>query len=252
MDLYAAVNAISGSVTSFHVSWVGPSPYVRELDSMTLQVQDVELSALEFLKTNNITLSHNSYYVSPWIEYNIRYLTHYVYSMRFFEVINQTRVDGNIVSIHLDVSTGWVVSFNYQWTFINEIPTHGIINKETAKAKAVKYIVEHSDNAEIFNVVFTTLLFTNIASHKSPVYQLCWAVHTDHSRFAAIYINAINGDTAAAYEYCIGSMFIRDTTIDSLSMLLPFLASAPIAIVAYIGASYRIREKRNQLMQSLV
>jgi hypothetical protein len=252
MDLYAAVNAISSSVTSFHVSWVGPSPYVRELDSMTLQVQDVELSALEFLKTNNITLSHNSYYISPKIEYNIRYLTHYVYSMRFFEVINQTRVDGNTVSIHLDVSTGWVVSFNYQWTFINEIPTHGIITKETAKTNAIEYIVEHSDNAEIFNVVFTTLLFTNIASDKSPVYQLCWAVHTDHSQFSAIYINAINGDTAAVYQYLIGSSFIRDTTIDPLSMLLPFLASAPIAIIAYIGASYRIGKKRNQMMQPLV
>ena len=252
MDLYASVNAISGSVTSFIVRWTGPSPYVRELDSMTLQVQDVELSALEFLKTNNITLSHNSYYVSPKIEYNIRYLTHYVYSIRFFEVINQTLVDGNIVSIHLDVSTGWVVSFNYQWTFINEIPTHGIINKETARTKAVEYIVEHSDNAEIFSVVFTTLLFTNVAMLKSPVYKLCWAVYTDHSRFGAIYINAVNGNTAAVYQYLIGSSFIRDTTIDPLGLLLPFLAGGPIAIAAYIGVSHRIRKKRDQLMQPLV
>ncbi len=252
MGLYATVNAISGSVTSFIVRWTGPSPYVRELDSMTLQVQDVELSALEFLKTNNITLSHNSYYVSPKIEYNIRYLTHYVYSIRFFEVINQTLVDGNIVSIHLDVSTGWVVSFNYQWTFINEIPTHGIINKERAKTNAIEYIFEHSDSTEIFNVVFTTLLFKNLASYDSPVYQLCWAVYTDHSRFGAIYIDAINGNTAAAESYAMASLFIRDTIIDPLSMLLPFLVSAPIAIVAYMGVSHRIRKKRGQLMQPLV
>ena len=55
-------------------------------------------STVRFLEQNNITLSVHSYYIAATLENNIRYLTHNVYVVRFFEVVNNTLVEGNVIA----------------------------------------------------------------------------------------------------------------------------------------------------------
>ena len=83
-EVYVGVNAITGSVVEYHIKWIGPSPYVRTIDSNTLSVEAIEIMALRFFEQNNLTLSTHSYYVPATLEYEIMYLTHYVYALHFF------------------------------------------------------------------------------------------------------------------------------------------------------------------------
>jgi hypothetical protein len=239
-DVYVAVNAITGAVTSFSIRWYGPSPYVRDVDSSILSIHDIELAAVQFFEENNLTLSSNSHYITATLENDISYLTHNVYVVRFFEVVNNALVDGNVVAIYLDVLTGDVVKFSYQWIFIDEIPTSGIIDKAEGNNNAIAYMNQESDE-RFYRISYTVLLFKDFGSYKSPSYHLCWAVYTDHSRFAVIYVNAKNGVIISAEEYAIASSYFDNTRLDFVSLVLPFVLSLSGAILAYSIANHYTR-----------
>ncbi len=231
-DVYVSVNAVTSTVRSYHISWYGPSPYVRDVDSSILSVHDIELATVQFFEQNNFSLSVHSYYITATLENNIRYLTHNVYVLRFFEVVNNTLVDGNVIAVYLDVLTGDVVTFMYQWVYINEIPTSGIIDKAQGINRALDYINQES-NERFFRITHTVLLFKNFGSYKSISYTLCWTVYTDSSEFAVVYVNAKNGEIISTDDYAIISAFIDNTRLDLVSLVLPFVLSIPLAILAY-------------------
>jgi len=245
-SVYVSVNAVTCSVFAYSIRWVGPSPYVRNVDSSILSVQDIELATLRFFEQNNFTLSSHSHYITATLEYNTRYLTHNVYAVRFFEVVNNSLVDGNVIVFYLDVLTGNVVSFNYRWIFIDEIPTDGIIHKTLGSEYALDYMNQESN--ERFNrITHTALLFKNFGSYKSISYSLCWAVYTDNSEFAVIYVNAKNGEIISTEDYGIISAFIDNTRLDLVSIVLPFVLSISLALIAYSTAYHFARIGRRQL-----
>jgi hypothetical protein len=241
-DVYVSVNAVTCAVRSYHISWYGPSPYVRDVDSSILGIHDIELATIQFFEQNNLTLSANSQYITATLENNIRYLTHNVYVVRFFEVVNNTLVDGNVVTVYFDVLTGNVVSFSYQWVFIDEIPTSSIIDKTQANSHALDYMNQES-NERFFRISYTLLLFKNFGSYNSISYTLCWAVYTDHSEFAVIYVNARNGAIISAEEYAIVSSYFDNTRLDLFPLVLPFVLSISLAILAYSIANHYLMKK---------
>ncbi len=245
-DVYVGVNAVTSTVRSYHISWYGPSPYVRSMDSSILNIQDIELATVRFFEQNNLTLSANSHYITATLENNIRYLTHNVYVVRFFEVVNNTLVDGNVIAVYLDVLTGDVVSFSYQWVFINEIPTSGIIDKTQGINHALDHINQES-NERFYRITHAALLFKNFGSYKSISYSLSWAIYTDHSKFAVIYVNAKNGEIISTEDNAIISAFIDNTRLDLVSLVLPFVLSIPLAILAYSITKHFARIGRRQL-----
>lgn len=245
-DVYVSVNAVTCTVREYHISWYGPSPYVRDVDSRILSIHDIELATVRFFEQNNFSLSVHSYYITATLENNIRYLTHNVYVVRFFEVVNNTLIDGNVIAVYLDVLTGDVVSFVYQWVFINEIPTSGIIDKAQGINRALDYINQES-NERFYRITHTALLFKNFGSYKSISYSLCWAVYTDNSEFAVIYVNAKNGEIISTEDYAIISAFIDNTRLDLVSVVLPFVLSISVALIAYSTVNHFARIGRRQL-----
>jgi hypothetical protein len=239
-DVYIGVNAVTCTVNSYHVSWYGPSPYVRDVNGSILSTQDIELANVRFFEQNNLTLSVHSHYITATLENNIRYITHNVYALRFFEVVNNTLIDGNVIAVYLDVLTGDVVSFSYQWVYINEIPTSGIIDKTQGINRALDYINQNS-NESFYRITHTVLMFKNFGSYKSISYSLCWAVYTDHSKYAVIHVNAKNGEIISTVEYGIVSSFIENTRLDVFSFVLPVALSLTLAMLAYSIANHFTR-----------
>lgn len=238
-DVYVSINAVTCSVDEYHVSWIGPSPYVRSSDSNILSVNDIELATISFFEQNNLTLSARAYYVPAELEYNIRYLTHNVYAVYFFEVVNGTLIDGNVIEVYLDVLTGAVVSFSYQWVFVNEIPTSGVMDKSLANEYALEYINNESTNLD-YRITHTVLLFKSFGSSG---FTLCWAVYTDNSEYAIVYVNAKSGDIISSTQYAALSSFLDNVRVDLASIVLPFILSVPLALAAY-GITNHLERKK--------
>jgi hypothetical protein len=242
-DVYIGVNAVTCSVDEYHVAWIGPSPYVRTLNNNILSVHDIELAAVSFFRQNNLTLSMLSYYIPAELEYSIGYLTHNVYAVRFFEVANRTLVVGNVIEVCLDVLTGDVVSFNYHWVFVNEIPTSGVIGKSLANEYAVEYLKHESTDLD-YRITRTALLFKNFGSYRAISYTLCWAVYTDNSEYAVVYVNAKSGEIIDSMQYVSLSSFLDNTRVDPASVMLPFMLSIPLGLLAYVLANHMGRKNQ--------
>ena len=241
-DTYFGVNAVTSFVTNYGVHWVGPSPYVRDIDSDILSISDIELAAKQFFVQNNLTLTPTTHYTTATIEYDTRYLTHNVYAIRFFEVMNESLVDGNIVAIYLDIVTGTVVNFKYQWVFVDEVPVDDTINKSAGIDHALNYIAQESNSFNV-RISYANRLIKDFKENGSVSYYLCWAVYTDHSEFAVIYVNAKNGEIISTEEYAIISAFVENTRLNLVLLIYPFILSIPIATIAYFITKYLSKEK---------
>jgi len=232
--IYISVNAISGKVMSFVPRWQGPSPnpYVRDQnESRYIGLDEIEGYALEFFEFNNYTLSEHSLLSGPSVEYG-QFLSRYVYSFRFFHVVNQTRVWGNVVSLHLDVETGEVVSFIYQWTHVPSIPIERIITRASAEKAAVSHVGD-STNITDFRVIFTELVFVNMA--LTSEFRLCWVVSIDHPTVAAVAIDAVSGDTLTEWIYVLSSSFVEVTEVGLDKFVWAFITAIAVAFVVYLG-----------------
>jgi hypothetical protein len=244
MDVYVAVNAVTRSVTAFAINWydwLNPSPYVRTLNGSIMDIPEIEQAALRFFEQNGITLSAHSYYVTASLEYSTRFLTHNVYALRFFEVINNTLVHQNVVSVYLDVLTGEVVHFTYVWVFVNDIPTSGIIDQGLAGRLALAYVTD-KHGIGYYRVTRTILEFIRFGS-----YLLCWVVYTDDPYYGGFYVNAKTGEIVDVMGGGSGSLssFIDNSDIDLVAVALPFVVSVPLAIAACLTVG-RLMKKGQQ------
>ena len=247
MDVFVSVNAVTCAVLSFATDWydwVSPSPYARSLNSSIMDIPEIEQAALRFFEQNGITLSAHSYYVTASLEYSTRFLTHNVYALRFFEVINNTLVHGNAVSVYLDVLTGEVVHFTYVWVFVNDIPTSGIIDRGLAGRLALDYIVD-KHGIGYYRVTHTILEFMRFGSYKSPTYILVWIVYTDDPYYGGLYSNAKTGKIVDVMGGGLGSLssFVGNSNTDLVAVVLPFVLSVPLAVAAYSTTSWFLRKR---------
>lgn len=210
--VYVTLNAFSGAVIDFQIRWKGPSPYVRDYngtDSMT--ESEIEGHALAFLRNHNYSLSQQSIYTGPQLEYDIDYLTDYVYTLRFFDVINMTMVWGNIVQINLDIKTGDMVGFAYSWTFISSINTQDSISSQRAEGIALNY-VNGLEKAGTVSVVSSVLILSKIRSTPFTEYRLMWAVSLDSERVGKVLLDGVSGEVLGVYEYVVASPILRTAT----------------------------------------
>ena len=247
MDVFVSVNAVTRSVTAFATDWydwLNPSPYVRTLNGSIMDIPEIEQAALHFFEQNGITLSAHSHYVTASPEYSTRFLTHNVYALRFFEVINNTLVHGNAVSVYLDVLTGEVVHFTYVWVFVNDIPTSGIIDRGLAGRLALDYIVD-KHGIGYYRVTHTILEFMRFGSYKSPTYILVWIVYTDDPYYGGLYSNAKTGKIVDVMGGGLGSLssFVGNSNTDLVAVVLPFVLSVPLAVAAYSTTSWFLRKR---------
>ena len=240
MDVFVSVNAVTCAVLSFATDWydwVSPSPYARSLNSSIMDIPEIEQAALRFFEQNGITLSAHSYYVTASLEYSTRFLTHNVYALRFFEVINNTLVHGNVVSVYLDVLTGEVVHFTYVWVFVNDIPTSGIIDQGLAGRLALAYVTDKHGTG-FYRVTHTVLEFIRFGS-----YLLCWVVYTDDPYYGGLYVNAKTGEIVDVMGvHAFLSPFVGNVNVDLIAIVVPFVLSVPLAIVAYLMTNHLIKK----------
>lgn len=241
-DVYVGVNAFTCTVLRFAVRWVGPSPYVREVDSSILSISEVELAAAQFLLQNNISLSIHSQYIPAVLKHDIQYLTHNVFAIRFFESINNTLIEGNVISIILDILTGNVVDFSYQWVYVEGIPTEDIIDNTSGINYALAYIEQESNSGNT-RVAYSILLFKDFGSVELMSYSLCRAIYTDNSEFGVVYVNAKSGEIISTLQTGLISEFIENTRLDLLSLIMPVSLTMIFAIAAFAITNHLVKEE---------
>ncbi len=146
--VYVEVNSISGRVVGFSWDWVGnsPVPYIKDVNkTQTLNAQAVDEKAVEFLKAMNYTLSPFCRVLGPTLgpsaafpNYGrLPYGMSSYFTLLFYNVMNNTFVPDNVVSLDLDIETGDILGFCYIWTYIKSIPVEGIISASTAERVAL-------------------------------------------------------------------------------------------------------------------
>ncbi len=245
--VYVTLNAFSGAVTEFQIRWKGPSPYVRDYngtDSMT--ESEIEGHALAFLRDYNYSLSQQSIYTGPQLEYDIDYLTDYVYTLRFFDVINMTMVWGNIVEINLDVKTGDMVGFAYSWTFISSINTQDSISSQRAEGIALNY-VNGLEKARTVSVVSSVLILSKIRSTPFTEYRLMWAVSMDSERVGKVLLDGVSGEVLGVYEYVVASPILRTATPQVQLTAYAFFPPLILAVSAFVLAKKRVWKRISEV-----
>lgn len=191
--VYAAVNAISGTIVSF-----GPTKYIlsplakNPQDSQMLNQDEVEEITYGFLHDNNYTFSSSSRYDGPLLVDDRVFVGFWVYRLDFFCVINGSRVEGNGVTLEVDIETGEVLDFYYHWSDISSIPVENIISAGRAEQNTIRFFGEKGATGIIVNK--TQLWFYMINSYPIREYWLCWVVDVSHEQYGKAIVNAIGGE----------------------------------------------------------
>jgi len=234
MYVYMGVNAFSGKVSSFQVIWEGPSPYVREYNGTSLlSVSEIEEKGVEFFQIYNYSLETHTRYLGPEIEYDTSYMSHYVYHLRFFNVINETIVRGNGVSLHLDLLTGEVVSFIYQWTHVSNIPVQHAVSSSTAEEVVSSYLANTEDSSD-YRISTSILLFQNLRGDDVNGYRLVWAVNVAGGTVGTVYVDAVSQEVLVQLEYVLTSSFVKNPQIRLDLLVLVILPPTIVSALGYL------------------
>jgi len=247
VTVYGAVNAFSGKVIDFQIAWDyshGSSPYWREYNGTDpMSKAEVEAHALEFLKNNNYTLDVCSRYIGPQVERGIQYVSQYVYKLRFFDIISEVLVWGNVIELDLDIDTGEVVSFWYHWVFVSSISTLASMSGGWAETMALIHL--RALNEPIASVESSVLLLSEDGSGDSDDYRLTWAVSVDSERVGSVYLDAVTGEVLSVSYYMLASPILESSpqrTLAPLWFFIPvvFLPSAVTGLAAFRLARRRV------------
>ncbi|MDF1540001.1 MAG: hypothetical protein P1Q69_13980 [Candidatus Thorarchaeota archaeon] len=241
VDVYANINPFTGKVVEFHSRWHGPSPYVREYNGTNpMTKDDIEESALSFLNDFDYSLNPNARYIGPEVEYDIGFVSHYVYSLRYFNVINETIVWGNVVTLHLDIKTGEIVDFSYSWTYIPSIPMQNSISSQLAESSAANYIAGLSEPTEA-RIQSSSLIFGNgIGEDGDGTYRLVWAVTVASDTIGTIFVDAISQEVISVQQNTLTSKILQPPAFQLHLLVIISLPSASLAILAFVVSRRRI------------
>jgi len=227
------VNSLTGRVMGFSPLWAGEttSPYSRDENQTSyLPTDSIEESAIRFLRTNNYTLSQFCRYAGPSVESSITFLTYYAYSLRFFCVVNRCIVEDNLVSIDLDPLTGDPVSFEYQWTYIPELPTDNSIGPRRAETEASIYLGLNAPQVTSARVVSSVMVFANIDQE----FVLCWVVSIEAVTEFEIYVDAVNASVLMMLYHIWLSTYIAPEYSRANDIFLILALSTVVASAAYL------------------
>ena len=148
------------------------------------------------------------------------------YYFTFQEVVNNTMIDGEIGSIHveLDGISGGIERLLYEWIPIVEIPTEGFASSNTIGYGAVLTLfrIPEGDYNEI----------------GPQEFRLCW-VKDDFSSGTTV-LDAFNGEVLYVIDY-LSTVHSQDEV--RMSFLIPLLISAIPATVLYFGARKILRKQ---------
>jgi len=240
VTVYGAVNAFSGKVIDFQIAWDyshGSSPYWREYNGTDpMSKAEVEAHALEFLKNNNYTLDGHSRYLGPLVERGIQYVSQYVYTLRFFDIINEVLVWGNVIELNLDIDTGEVVDFQYHWVFVSSISILGSMSSGWAETIAFNHL--RALNEPVASLESSVLLVMEDASGVSNDYRLIWVVSVDSDNVGEVYLDAVTGEVLSVSYYMLASPILESSPQRTLAppwFLIPvvFLPSAVTGLAAF-------------------
>lgn len=238
-DIYAVVNAFTGIVKYFKTDWQGPSPYVRDFNGTNPMTQgEIEERALVFFQSYGFSLHESAMYQNPVVEYDISFLSHYVYSLRFFNVINETLILGNVVTLNLDIESGEMVGFSYSWTHIPNIPIHDSIERQEAE-KVVENYINSLPTAVDFRIDSSVRVFKNF-KYSILDYHLTWAVSVTSERYGTIHVDAINQDILAVYETVSASPYLQQVRFQIIELIIIFIPSLSIAVIGFFIVKTRI------------
>lgn len=244
VTVYGAVNAFSGKVIDFQIAWDyshGSSPYWREYNGTDpMPKAEVEAHALEFLKNNNYTLDAHSRYLGPLVERGSQYVSQYVYKLRFFDIISEVLVWGNVIELDLDIETGEVVSFHYHWVFVSSISTLGSMSRGWAETLALNHL--RVLNEPVASVESSVLLLIGIGSGD---YRLTWVVSVDSERAGSVCLDAVTGEVLGVGYHMLASPILQSSpqrTLAPLWFFIPvvFLPSALTGLAAFRLAGRRV------------
>ncbi len=189
INVWVSVNAISGKITGFGTAWVSeaPNPDQRDVDTANiLNMSAVEVSALQFFKSMNYTLSPYTMVVPPVLETSPMYFRGSTFVLRFYCTMNDTLIDGNQVFLHIDIATGEVLSFGYYWTYFRQVPAEHVVSASVAEHAALAY-VDEIRNYTAVRVTSSLLFLENTAGGTANTsdFRLEWIVRgTFHSSFS--------------------------------------------------------------------
>lgn len=178
------VSAISGKITGFSTGGENeaPNPDQSDVDTVNiLNMSAVEASALQFFKSKDYTLSPYTMFLPPVL------IGGGVFYLRFYCVMNDTLIEGNELSLYLDMVTGEVLAFFYSWTYFRQIPSEGVISAHSAEHAVIAYTDETRDHTFV-RVTSSALVLRNWGPHSANAsdFRLFWDVqgivlfHTSH------------------------------------------------------------------------
>jgi hypothetical protein len=132
---------------------------------------------LGFLKNMNYTLSPFCRVLGPTLETSITYPTHSRFVLKFYNIMNDSYVEDNLVFLHLDIATGDVLGFGYYWTFVRSTPVENIISGSTAEHVALAYVNARRDYKHV-EVTSSVLVLQNWGRNltNSSYYKLVWVI----------------------------------------------------------------------------
>ena len=229
MYVYMSVNAFSGKVRSFNIHWDYPSPYDREYNGTSpLSNSMIEGKGVEFFQKYNYSLNPLTRYVGPKIEHNLAIIdVEYVYSLRFINVINETLVLGNVVSLHLDLVTGEPVAFTYQWTHVPSIPVQNSITSSQAEEAALNYLAR-TEGSSAYRVMSSMRYFDSLWVEGDD-YKLVWAINVAGGNVGTVFVDAVSQEVVGQREGVLASPFVKnpvnDLSLVVVIILLPFVLS---------------------------
>lgn len=253
-DVYISINALSAKVWGFCADMRGSPLFVRNLNKTEQFTEaEVEQKALEFLSSNGYTLSRYARYSGPTLGNHYGMLSHDVFSLSFYNVVNETVVTHNEayygptyspgpLSLAVDPETGEVVAFHYRWTHISYIPVRGIITPERAEHAAVDYLLQ-TRNVTGIEIISSALLFERIGSYHNMVFRLCWVVYTAAEEGFVVHIDAVSGSYRFHLEKWIEDDQLQAPSVKTQSSTLPIhyglitiIGCLIVAVLAYAGA----------------
>lgn len=175
------VNAISGRVLGFRSHWVAYSPNPFDKDANETHPLSTDVAndkALQFLRGMNYTLSPFCRVLGPVLETSVTYLSYSALVLSFYNVMNDTYVEDNLVSLQLDIETGEVLEFGYYWTYIPCVPVDHLISAQAAERIALADINPIGDYPATIEITSSVLVLENHgeALATSSFYRLEWVV----------------------------------------------------------------------------
>lgn len=241
------VNAVSGRVIHFRLAQdnTGLADNFSSSDKMTME--QVEILALDFLRSNNYSLTSHTRYIGI-VEETI--LGYDAYTLQFCNVVNESLVWFNELCISIHASSGALLSFTYYWHNVDSLPIDRIITAEAGVTRALDCLSDRLGVNDI-QIIGMALTFQEISS----TFWLCWAAYSDDPNYNyTVYIDAVTGEYRDIQMMGIESMNHIFPSSSVFSINIGFLSVGAVVsvMIGYFGYIYIRRKMKKTMANGLI